>query len=251
MQPGRVVPTGHGAHAGPDTPTGHGAPYAPGPAKGAGAQYEPAVHPGPDVPSARDASYGSEPFMGSGTQYGRGPHAGAGAPHEFDGRPERNRLSPFAPVGVDFVPVNPSLATVRLITASITLAPFLLGAVALVVLFGHWPLWMVLGLVVALTVWLWWLIPRQVRAMGYAEQDEDLLIRKGILFRSLVVVPYGRMQQIDVEAGPLDRRFGIASVKLSTASASTDAKIAGLPADEAARLREALTSRGEARLAGL
>jgi membrane protein YdbS with pleckstrin-like domain len=64
-------------------------------------------------------------------------------------------------------------------------------------------------------------------------------------------VPYGRMQFVDVTAGPLDRRFGLASVQLHTASAATDARIPGLVPDEAARLRDRLASQGEARAAGL
>jgi uncharacterized protein len=95
------------------------------------------------------------------------------------------------------------------------------------------------------------LVPRQVRSIGYAERADDLLIRKGIVFRSMVVVPYGRMQYVDVQAGPLARAFGIAQVQLHTASPGTDAAIDGLPPAEAARLRDQLASRGEARLAGL
>ena len=66
----------------------------------------------------------------------------------------------------------------------------------------------------------------------------------------LVVVPYGRMQYVDVQAGPLDRAFGIARVQLHTASPGTSAHIPGLAADEAARLRDRLTSLGEAQAAG-
>lgn len=184
-------------------------------------------------------------------QGGQQPPADPGESAERDPRGTTEQPSPFAPTGVDFRPVDPALTKVRLISASITLVPLLLGSLALAVFVGHWSLWLLFGLFVLLAVWLGWLIPRQVRAMGYAEQAEDLLVRKGILFRSLVVVPYGRMQQIDVEAGPLDRRFGVATVTLNTASAGTDAEISGLPSQEAARLRESLTVRGEARLAGL
>ena len=95
------------------------------------------------------------------------------------------------------------------------------------------------------------LAPRRVRAIGYAEREQDLLVRKGVLFRTLVVVPYGRMQFVDVQAGPLDRLLGIARVQLHTASALTDAAIPGLPLPEAERLRDRLASRGEATLAGL
>jgi membrane protein YdbS with pleckstrin-like domain len=94
-------------------------------------------------------------------------------------------------------------------------------------------------------------VRRNVAAWGYAERDDDLLIRHGVLYRQLVVVPYGRMQFVDVNAGPLDRRFSLASVQLHTASASTDARIPGLDPEEAARLRDRLASRGEARAAGL
>ena len=103
----------------------------------------------------------------------------------------------------------------------------------------------------ALAVWAVILIPRQVHAVGYAERDDDLLIRRGVMFRALVVVPYGRMQFVDVQAGPLDRWAGVAKVQLHTASAASDAAIPGLPPTEAARLRDRLAARGEARLAGL
>ena len=103
----------------------------------------------------------------------------------------------------------------------------------------------------AATVFGWTTIGRQVAAYGYAERSDDLLIRKGLMFRGMVVVPYGRMQFVDVQAGPLERAFGIARVQLHTASAGTDALIPGVREEEAARLRDRLASRGQARLAGL
>ncbi|MDQ1286759.1 MAG: uncharacterized protein QG622_324 [Actinomycetota bacterium] len=106
-------------------------------------------------------------------------------------------------------------------------------------------------LFVVLAVWGWWLIGRQVAALGYAEREDDLLVYRGIMFREIVVVPYGRLQYVDVKAGPIDRAFGIAQVQLHTASASTDASIPGLPPSEAARLRDRLSARGEAHLMGL
>lgn len=95
------------------------------------------------------------------------------------------------------------------------------------------------------------LVGRRVRAWGYLEREDDLFVRRGLLVRRLSVVPYGRMQFVDVVAGPLERSFGLATVRLHTAAAATDARIPGLAADEAARLRDQLTSLGEARAAGL
>lgn len=152
--------------------------------------------------------------------------------------------------GVTWTSVSGRLIGVRRITTAIWLGIPLLGTLALAVIFGS-ALWIAPAVIAAFGVWAWWLIPRQVRAIGYAELEDDLLIRKGVLFRTLSVVPYGRMQYVDVQAGPLTRRAGIAQVQLHTASAGTDASIPGLPESEAARLRDRLTEAGEARLAGL
>src|SRR4051812_46288713 len=89
------------------------------------------------------------------------------------------------------------------------------------------------------------------RSWGYAERGDDLLVRRGLLVRRLTVVPYGRMQFIDVTAGPVDRSFSLATLRLHTAAAETDARIPGLASEEAARLRDRLTELGEARAAGL
>lgn len=159
--------------------------------------------------------------------------------------------TPFEPADVTWQPVSPRLLRARLTVLAMIGVPTLALAVLPPALSGVAGLWAIPGVVVAALGWVGWLIPRQVRALAYAERADDLLIRRGIMFRSMVVVPYGRMQYVDVSAGPLARRFGIASVQLHTASPGTDASIDGLPPAEAARLRDQLASRGQARLAGL
>jgi membrane protein YdbS with pleckstrin-like domain len=92
---------------------------------------------------------------------------------------------------------------------------------------------------------------RAIRAWGYAEREDELLVRHGLLIRRLSIVPYGRMQFVDVTAGPLDRLFRLATVQLHTAAAASDAKIPGLEPAEAARLRDRLTQLGQAKAEGL
>lgn len=94
-------------------------------------------------------------------------------------------------------------------------------------------------------------VQRRFAAWAYAEREDDLLLRRGVVFRRTSVVPYGRMQYVDVTAGPVDRRLGLASVVLHTAAAATDAAIPGLDAAEADRLRDRLAALGEARAAGV
>jgi len=110
---------------------------------------------------------------------------------------------------------------------------------------------MIAGALALLTLIRLVFVLRSIRSWGYAERADDLLVRHGLLIRRLSVVPYGRMQFVDVTAGPLERLFGLATVQLHTAAAASDARIPGLPPEEAARLRDRLAALGEARAAGL
>jgi len=157
---------------------------------------------------------------------------------------------PFDPQGVAWRRVSPRLTTARRTVLAVFHGVVVVVALVLAALLTWWIALVAVAAVLVLA-WRWWLVGRQVPAWGYAERDDDLLVRHGLLFRSLVVVPYGRLQFVDVEAGPVDRRFGLASVQLHTASTATDAVVPGLPPEEAARLRDRLAARGEARLAGL
>ncbi len=107
------------------------------------------------------------------------------------------------------------------------------------------------GLAIVLVAAAWWVERGRYRAWGYAERDEDLVVRRGLLFRRLTVVPFGRMQFVDVSAGPVDRLFDLATVQLHTAAAATDARIPGLRTADATRLRDRLAALGEARSSGL
>ncbi|KUN95497.1 PH domain-containing protein [Streptomyces caeruleatus] len=103
----------------------------------------------------------------------------------------------------------------------------------------------------AVIAWGWVMLGRNWRSWRYAERADDLLISRGVLWREETVVPYGRMQLVEVTSGPVERHFGLASVQLHTAAAATDATIPGLDPAEAERLRDRLTELGEARSAGL
>jgi len=162
----------------------------------------------------------------------------------------------FQAPGGDWQHVSPKLATVR--RAALVPVP---GVVALLALGGAvispdaLGFRVVLGGIAALAfgvvAWLWQWSGRNAASWGYLEAEDDLVVTGGVWFRRLVAVPYGRMQFVDVQAGPLDQRFGIASVTLHTASTETAATIPGLPAAEAARLRDRLTEMGGSRGAGL
>lgn len=152
-----------------------------------------------------------------------------------------------------FTPVDPRLARIKIISGALGWAvPFLpLIALCATLWRNHAWTWVFPGLVLVCAVWYLVLIPRRVRSWGYAELPNELLIRRGIMFQHLDVIPYGRMQQVTVESGPLLSRVGLASITLVTASATTNGEIPGIPSGEAERLRAKLAALGEANMEGL
>ncbi|MEH1126804.1 PH domain-containing protein [Micromonospora sp. CPCC 206061] len=159
-------------------------------------------------------------------------------------------LEPW-PDTVDWRPVSRDLIWVELIRVGIGALVVATGLGVGLALTGHWLFGAGLALVAVLLVWDAIVSVRSVRSWGYAERDHDLLVRHGLLIRRLSIVPYARMQFVDVTAGPLERLFDLATVQLHTAAAASDAKVPGLRPPEAARLRDRLTALGEDRAEGL
>ncbi|MBD8486977.1 PH domain-containing protein [Frigoribacterium sp. CFBP 8759] len=125
------------------------------------------------------------------------------------------------------------------------------GATVPLWLIGQWWTYAMTAVVVVVTVVVAALTPRRVRAIGYQLREDDLLLRKGILYLRVVAVPYGRMQLIDINRGPVVRALGLSDLKFVTAAAASAVTIPGVPADEAERLRDRLVELAESRRAGL
>jgi len=159
----------------------------------------------------------------------------------------------FAPPAYAWQRLSPRYMALRRVT-TLLVAPIVFSVPALVVglAFDLWWLAAIFwGIAAVIVVVRWVLVGRTYRSWGYVERDDDLYITRGVLYRTLVAVPYGRMQLVEVASGPLERSFRLATVTLKTASAETDASIPGLDPAEAARLRDHLTELGEAQASGL
>ncbi|MFH8608959.1 PH domain-containing protein [Streptomyces sp. NPDC018029] len=168
---------------------------------------------------------------------------------------ETGTAGPAGPAGQGTEPVWTGLPRGLLKLRRLLLVVWLVPLAAAVgVLLGlvAGPAWAAFALLpLAVLAWGWPVLGRNWRSWRYAERADDLLISRGVLWREETVVPYGRMQLVEVTSGPVERRFGLASVQLHTAAAATDARIPGLLPEEAERLRDRLTELGEARSAGL
>lgn len=152
--------------------------------------------------------------------------------------------------GVEFVPVSPHLVTAKRVTTLLVTLPLLAAAVAVALLWTRWA-WVAVALLALVALWRLERCRRLVEAHGYAEGEHDFLLREGLWIRTLSVIPYGRIQYVDVQQGPIERRWDLATLTLHTASPETSGTLEGLPMEEAARLRDVLAERGSAMEQGL
>jgi len=99
--------------------------------------------------------------------------------------------------------------------------------------------------VAALGLLMSWFYPgAYYRNLSYGIDETGLVIRRGILWRSQCALPRSRIQHSDVAQGPLQRRFGVGTLKLYTAgSRYTKIELPGLAHADALALREALLPR--------
>lgn len=146
---------------------------------------------------------------------------------------------------------SPKMWKMRLVEVTVVTVVLAVVAAVSFVSVGAAAMVIAAAVVVVLGATYLWVQRRRYLAWAYQERADDLVVSRGVMFRRLSVVPYGRMQFVDVTAGPWERVFGLATVKLHTAAAASDARIPGLEPTEAARLRDRLAQLGEAKAAGL
>lgn len=87
------------------------------------------------------------------------------------------------------------------------------------------------------------LVGIRYRYWRYGLADDVLVLERGVWVRRRSMTPYYRVQNVDLVAGPLERWLGLQRLTIKTASASTDATIPGLDADEATTLRARILER--------
>ena len=103
------------------------------------------------------------------------------------------------------------------------------------------------GLALAFAAWLaigafgTWIAYRRWQATFWKLDDTGLHLKRGRLWRKEVLVPRSRVQHLDIERGPIERRYGLATLIVHTAGTRQHAlRLSGLPDAEAVGLRDAL-----------
>lgn len=117
----------------------------------------------------------------------------------------------------ELTPLHPNHVKVTRIVAALFALPFVIGSIVLEVA-DILPFGVFVVPVFLLAAFLVIRVPlRRYHARGYDMGEDRLRVVRGILFRSDTVVPFGRIQHIDVNQGPLQRAYGIATLTVHTA----------------------------------
>ena len=216
-------------------------------------QYQQAAYGQPGAP------YGQQTQNDQQAQYGQQvPPAAAypNAPQPVSAQPVASQPVPEP----QWVPAASGYLTVRFVHTISALALPILAGVALYcagAYFGGPEALRIIGLAVVAVfgLWgLWWILttPRRTRALGYALESNHLMARRGIVFRSMSSMPYGRIQYVDVDSGPLERMCGVARLTVRTAGTTTGTMVLfGIPLNVAEELRADLVRRADERMAAL
>ena len=216
-------------------------------------QYQQAAYGQPGAP------YGQQTQNDQQAQYGQQvPPAAAypNAPQPVSAQPVASQPVPEP----QWVPAASGYLTVRFVHTISALALPILAGVALYcagAFFGGPEVLRIIGLAVIAVfgLWgLWWILttPRRTRALGYALESNHLMARRGIVFRSMSSMPYGRIQYVDVDSGPLERMCGVARLTVRTAGTTTGTMVLfGIPLNVAEELRADLVRRADERMAAL
>ena len=152
---------------------------------------------------------------------------------------------------VDWQLLHPKLAAAMRVRVALVLAGATIALVALTIQLGipllqaalAWTLF--LGAAATALTWPGIDVPRR----GYALRSHDILFRSGVIWRSVTAVPFNRIQHVETSSTPLDRRFGLSTLRLFTAGGSgADLKIDGLDRDLAERIRQDILAKAGTRI---
>lgn len=138
-------------------------------------------------------------------------------------------------------PLHPDHVKVMRISALLTAIPFVIAALILEFA-SALPAGTVAVPVLLVFAFIVLRVPlRRYHARGYQLGEDRLRVVRGLLFQTDTTVPFGRVQHIDVEQGPLERSYDLATLILHTAgSHNASVSLPGLAHKDALAMRETI-----------
>ncbi len=143
-------------------------------------------------------------------------------------------------------PLDPRQIWVLRIRVAIFAAALVAVSTAIEAAADAWPMrGLMPGLAVLIgLVLLLWLPQRRYRAWSFREDEDELHVRHGLLVRMRTIVPFVRVQHIDLAQGPVERSLGLATLILHTAGTrGSSVRLPGLAQAEAEAMRDRVRAR--------
>ena len=141
--------------------------------------------------------------------------------------------------GDALTPLHPNYVKVVRLGTMLLVLPFAIGALVLEFA-GELPRGAFIAPILLLALYLIIRAPlRRYHARGYQIGADRLRVVRGLIFRSDTVVPFGRVQHIDVHQGPIERAYGLGTLVVHTAgNHNASVSLPGLGRDDAMAMRE-------------
>ena len=142
-------------------------------------------------------------------------------------------------------PVDPAYAQVLRIATALNLIPLAIGASifdALLIRHIEGPYGLITALAWVFAAFAIISFPaRRMQRWGYKIGEGQLRVARGWLFRTDTIVPFVRVQHIDVGQGPVERWFGLSHLIVHTSGThNSTVTLPGLHSDLAAAMRETI-----------
>ena len=141
----------------------------------------------------------------------------------------------------ELTPLDPAFITTSRIATALGLLPFVVGAGVLEFAKLAPPGTFLVPVLLAYAFVAYTVPARKYRHWGYDMGKGQLRVVRGYMFYRDTIVPFGRIQHIDVDQGPIDRRYGLAKLTVHTAGNNNSTVVLpGLAHTDALAMREAI-----------
>ena len=142
---------------------------------------------------------------------------------------------------LELTPLDPAFITTSRIATALGLLPFVVGAGVLEFAKLLPPGTFLVPVLLAYAFVAFTVPARKYRHWGYDMGTDRLRVVRGYMFYRDTIVPFGRIQHIDVDQGPIDRRYGLAKLTVHTAgNHNSTVTLPGLAHTDALAMREAI-----------
>lgn len=153
---------------------------------------------------------------------------------------ELNTITPAEEI--NFTPLAPNAHWENIIVTLIFVLPLVAAAFFVAIKVEHMPeplKYSIFSLAPVVLLYAIWFAYTSVKRTGIAIREHDFVLKRGIFWQKLILVPFNRIQHIETHRNPLERKMDLASIKLFTAGGmGADLAINGLEVDRAENIRQ-------------